>query len=236
MECNSSVARQPSEDLMKSGKPSDYIRHFETSIEPGSDIILMSRVSKDRNKRHLTAYVVDLWKACQMKNVKVVDVFRDVLGAYSTNPQWEARLIEIGAMARRHNAVVLTTETNRFIRNRCVVSNDRDLWGLQATDEELRFLQRCMGGAELMTLIHPDATSESERSEQTQRGLNLRKSELLTKAGRRKQLMQTAIQMRAADFSLRKIEALIEVPFNTVKRWCDKSKMRAVPFCSEDEN
>lgn len=230
------AAALPFEDRMRAGKASNYMRHFGSSIEPGRDIVLMCRVSKRSNEGHLTAYVVELWNACREKNVKVVDVFRDVQGAYSTNPKWEARLIEVGEKARRCNAVVLATETNRFIRNQHVISNDRGLWGLQATEEELQFLQRCMSGVDLMTLGDPDATPGSERSEQTQRGLDLRAAELLTKAGRRNHLMQIAIQMQAAGFSLRKIEAMIEVPFNTVKHWCDKSKKRAVPFCSEDEN
>lgn len=225
-----SPARLRAIEQLESGKASDYIDHFFDESKRKSNLaIVLARESIEPNKEHLVPQIVNLWDACTQCGIVVKDactyVGNGVLSDSSYWGAWDYRLAEVVEIAKRHGAFILATEPNRLIRSPyCTVTGK--FWDLQARECDLKLLRLRTSGVQLMTLIRPDATAEMERSEETKRG----QRKFRTLKDRRLHLERIAIEMRHASFSLRKIEDLLGVPFNTVRRWTENP---SVPFWSD---
>lgn len=211
------------------GKASRIILHFQTAYKTGLKVILWCRESDKKNEGHLPDQFVELWEECVRLGAEVVAVIFDVFYGYVTDLGWRAQISDAAEMARRHNAILLATEPNRFVRNEWVRTYDEELWDLQATEEELDVLGSLTSGVVLMTLCPPDVSPGEERSLQTKRGLRAKELKLAKPSERRTHLKPIAIGMWNANvglddqiFSVRKIAKYLGQSKSTIYDWVEQ--------------
>lgn len=209
------------------GVASLIMRHFPTDYQPGRGVLICARESHEQNRNHLTGQIIEQWETCKLNGAPVIGVLSGVFVGYVNDPVWQTRILKAAEMARRHDAILLATEPNRFIRNASCRCNDKELWDLQASETELNFLRLLTSGVDLMTLCHPDVSPSEERSRQTKRGQ--RATEFGTATERREDLMPIALAMCKANvgpgkgnFTARKVAQYLGLANSTVQGWVDK--------------
>jgi hypothetical protein len=205
------------------GDPTKYIRHALRDLRLGDRVVLWLRVSIGQNKAHLDDQERQARLAVADIGACVVAVVRHVGRGYDDpyrdGPCWAAALSRAACIARQHGAVLLATETDRFVRHPAY--GGKKCADLQARTEDLDELRCCTNGVKLLTLARPDAPPGETRGWQTRRGMAARPQ--TKRAGYKRRRRETkrplVLQLRAAGIALSETVRLTGVPRRTVSRW-----------------
>jgi hypothetical protein len=212
--------------LSSAEKPSYYISVF--NIRRGDRIFIVCRVSKRAQflAGNLDDQVDALIAAVQRAGGVVVGVKTQI--GNGANPEW---LAAAAVLARRRGARLLAETTDRLIRHPDYHSTLRPK--LQAGQAQLERMAECLDGAEVMTLVDPDAPPHDNMSQHRQRGQeqkghcggrSLKKEQTAGSRpgdGRilRKKWTRTVLSMHRAGAPYREIEAATKIPWKTCWNW-----------------
>jgi hypothetical protein len=142
--------------LLERGQASIYIEQFQ--VRPGDRFVLVLRVSskKQADRHNLRAQETELREAVGSRGGIVIEVFHYV--GQGHGDAWLDFLGGVAQFALQHDAILLATTTDRFIRHPDYRSNEHPHSQAQARIEDLEALHQATFGVRLMTLVDPDAS------------------------------------------------------------------------------
>lgn len=196
------------------GKASSYIRRFE--VRPGDRFVLCLRVSVRQNRTHLADQERVLRRAVERGGGVVIAVITHVGSGF--DPYW---IIRAAGAAMMWGATILAESTDRFRRSGDYHSSKHS--DAQASQSELKDLVWWAGGAQLMTLLDPDAPAKEVRSHESKRGqygnLGGRPGKPGYKKRKRMTLLPQALRLFEREWSVRAVAKKLRLPSSTVGDW-----------------
>lgn len=211
--------------MSKKIKASNYIHHAKEyySQHPDMMVVLYDRLSGRKAGQTLNHinHIKILRTWLEKRNIPILGCFVEVISGRDLTSNRKA-LIQARKLARKHNAVIITPCTNRYLRN---ANKQADI---PPTQEEFEKLIELTRGVPLLTLLHPDLPPSRVRSKLTIWGQRIKGNKggrpRKQKAGylkeRRLKLKPVARQYYYKDkISISEISRLIDVSRTTVDRW-----------------
>lgn len=158
------------------------------------------------------------------KNGGIVALEIEIEYSGKMTPGYAKILIDFGNKCRELGIKkILATSLDRFIRNKNYRSDNKELCRLQPTQKELEELLYYIGeGVTLMTVLHPDSSSEECRSFAIKNGIKVKGSRIKkTKKQIREQMKPIVKQIKQdnPNWSVRKISEETDISFSSVFRW-----------------
>ena len=216
-------------------RPSDVIGHFTTEIQSGDKVVLWMRESIKQNDSKLKQQEQELRRECNRRGVTIVAlplhiVPRHIVHGYDHDDdslKWSEELVKAVEIARKRDAKLVATETDRFLRR---PYDSSESWpnalGLPRSEDLERF-QQLTNGVRCLTLQEPDATPEANRGQQTRRGLQhstKRAGRPLTRnpgylVQRKSKKLSEVQELHENNYSLNEIFKQTGVPRSTSSRW-----------------
>jgi hypothetical protein len=156
----------------KPAKASKYLHHLKEYYKehPDMQAIIYCRVSAcmQEYNHNLDNHEVVLRRKLKKINVPVIGCFREISSGWILDADKRGALKDAVEKAKQNrNTVVVTTSSDRFLRNRDFTTKKPDLLPTKAEFEKLRKLT-C--NVQLLTLLHPDMPPKKVRSYQTKWG------------------------------------------------------------------
>ena len=208
------------------GRASNYLHHAEVYFRqhPDMRVILYirnsSRTARQRLNHIIHETVLRNW--VEKRNVPILgEPFVEFKSGRGLNHN-RKELLKAVRLARKHKAVIITTCTNRYLRNK---NKQADI---PPTQQEFDTLIKLTRGVPLLTLLHPDLPPSRVRSRLTKWGQRIKGNKggrtPKQKAGyfkqRRMKLRPLALKyFHDEKIIISEIARMIDVPRSTVDRW-----------------
>jgi DNA invertase Pin-like site-specific DNA recombinase len=206
------------------GKASDYIKWLcDMPNLPGLRVVLYCRVSlwKQKHYGNLKRQIAHAKAELRKLGVKVIAVFKEANTAKEFD-ECHRTLAGAAYYAKEHDAILVATATDRYVRHRQFVPKRPDLLPRVHEFEQLVAMTL---GVTLATITHPDAPPEEvqgirSRAGQIESGNNGgRPGKAGYKNRRRKQMKPAAIEMREEGRTLGEIAAKLRIKKSTLQGW-----------------
>jgi len=185
--------------------------------------VIIARTSTPQQKADgdLEAQVQFLTEAAQKAGMQIVGVVRHV--GNGNNTTW---LKKAGALASKHNAVILGESIDRFIRHADDFKKGT-IRNIPPTQSDLDAVRKTTRGVVLLTYLSPQASVWEVQSHQSKRGRRYKGKGGRLSIGTNKKRMQRrqipiVLTLRSQGLSMGKIALLTGIKKATVQTWLHK--------------
>lgn len=213
------------------GDASAIIDDFQCDVEPGTDVVLVGRVSGRAQGRRGNLERQMTFQRAEMARLgsRVVAEYRYV--GSGTDSSW---IIPAVRKARKLGAVIVAACTDRLVRS-SFRTDSKHAKKRQANEGELERLSEMANGVKLATLLHPTAGPiESKKfhslwgqTASGRRGGRPSLSKAETKERKRK-LLPTVLALHKLGLSDRAIAANTLLPRSTIRDWIQEWKLTQI--------
>lgn len=226
--------------------PSQFILHID-DLKPGSVVVLYGRASTRQQKENLPHQMFKLKAEMEKRGLIVIGAFSEFAHG---DDEYRRQFERAVATAQAHGAVIVAETKTRFLRRfkitdedgRRLPSNTRgELRPLTVFDMR-EFFQTIPDGVQLVTVNHPDAEEEDDRSYETKRGQEGtgkrggRPVEQCPKKAKRLRLMPKVIELWKSGLSYREIDRTLRLPWSTVRDWIKRWQKSAHPLQQAEQS
>ncbi len=219
----------------KPAKASKFLHHLDEYLKnhPFTVALIYCRVSACMQgyKRNLDTIEQVLRRALKHRNIPVVGCYREVRSGWILDHKRGALVQAVEKVKKykgKRTVVIVTTSSDRFLRNRDFHTQERP--DILPTEEDFERLIGLTGDVPLLTLLHPDMPSHKVRGIQSKwgqrakgnKGGRHRKRFPGYKKKRREQKLTTLMSLNRRGKTLSYIVAKTGVARSTIKDWIEK--------------
>lgn len=214
-------------------RASRYIRSFD-ALKRGDRVVIYARMSSRTSKGSTRKQVAALRKALKAIGVKAVAVVEIQCPGYDapdrSDDHWATSLRKAARLAVKHQAMIVATEVNRFLRSPRI----GDQWDVEPARLDYRRLEKLTRSVPLVSLLDPDAPREVAHRTQIARGQNGKQGGRPPKPAPRRAAfyrdradeatIATVFRMRADGRSIGEVAKALGRSRSTVQGWVQKAE------------
>lgn len=224
------IARLKAKKQSEPALASNYFHHLSEYIRqhPNLKVVIYCRVSacmqqyNDNPKNHERV----LRRKHKKLNFPIIGCYHEVSSGWVLDDRRTA-FIEAVQKAKETNAVIVTTSSDRYLRNRDYKTTTPDIL---PTKDEYEQLKKLTGDVPLLTLLHPDMPPMEVRSYQSKWGQKTKRN----KGGRprkkisgykkleRVEKLPTVLRLHKKGWKVSKIAFKTGLKQDRIRAWIDK--------------